>query len=752
LWHRNGATVLKYAIPPLIALLVWACKQLVNLRSERSTPEQLADAQQALASRGLEWWRGVPEPAWPGHLLRAGLRPLDVTWAKPLSGGGSAGDGPVHGSTGNITGLVARFKTWAKPLSGGEPAGDGPVHGSTGNITGLVASFKATRPCRLVIRGSAGSGKSVLARMMMAELLKDSQPGDPVPVFLPLWSWDPHDEGLHDWMKRQIGQAYPELREEAAYGPTAVPNLVDQGRVLPILDGLDALPERCREAVLADGELMSQDRLILTCRGNDLDNASGFVVIAAREVDDSEARRFLSEVTRRPAISFAHLKDHLSDPRIVYLACIVCDNNNLACIVCDNNKTDAGPLEKQLLAQVIPALMPANGDWAKPFPWYANNAKYWLSNLARLDLRDPDNRDSQRKLDDPGDSRIAWWNLYRGLPWLRAHQALSRAMVTGLLAFGLITLIFRTDRDWRYSLMTAGAYGFVILVAGAFLGRETVSKSKAASLRQTSRPTLSWWLSNAWKRWWRVYIAAILSFFCFGALIGYRTALSTGPHVGLRVGLWDGIMTGGLTVVLTFFIAGVPTPPRTVRSVDQGNVARHNSQTLAATLILGILFGVLWGITAVIKHQHPQVPELSQAILTGLITGVDFVLGAWIFGWAQGWLKSRRARNPRSAARLDIVGAVICPLILGATFAFAFGVSAPFNFTGVDVAAWFVVGVALGSLGSEWPLYIAAITWYAVRKKLPLRLMRFLECCRSRGVVRVVGQEYQFHDNDLLGY
>ena len=36
------------------------------------------------------------------------------------------------------------------------------------------------------------------------------------------------------------------------------------------------------------------------------------------------------------------------------------------------------------------------------------------------------------------------------------------------------------------------------------------------------------------------------------------------------------------------------------------------------------------------------------------------------------------------------------------------------------------------------------------RRDLPLRLMRFLECCRAAGILRVIGQEYQIHDIGLL--
>jgi hypothetical protein len=94
-WHANAATVLQYVAAPVIALIGWTGQQLLAPRSKRSTPDQLMQAQQALARRGLEWWRGVPEPAWPGRMLRAGLRPLDVPWEVSYPAGKALVGGPV---------------------------------------------------------------------------------------------------------------------------------------------------------------------------------------------------------------------------------------------------------------------------------------------------------------------------------------------------------------------------------------------------------------------------------------------------------------------------------------------------------------------------------------------------------------------------------------------------------------------------------------------------------------------------------
>jgi hypothetical protein len=153
----------------------------------------------------------------------------------------------------------------------------------------------------------------------------------------------------------------------------------------------------------------------------------------------------------------------------------------------------------------------------------------------------------------------------------------------------------------------------------------------------------------------------------------------------------------------------------------------------------------------VIKNEGGHTPHLWAAIGTGLITGVDFALGAWLFRWSRHWFRPAPAANPRSAARADLAGALLRPLFLGATFAVSFGISAPFHFVHSYLLPWFAVGVAFGALDTEWPLYAAAIAWLALaRRDLPVRLMRFLECCRAAGILRVISEEYQIHDIGLL--
>lgn len=706
-WTRNSSDVIRFAVPASAALLARVSQQALSARMWQSTPEQLEQARQHLAGRGLEWWRRVPQPAWPGHALRAALTPLDVRWS-------------------------------------GGPAG--AVHGSVADIAGLASTFRDTRPCRLVIRGDTGSGKSVLARLLMAELLKRRDAGDPVPVFLPLASWDPRRERLHDWMKRRIAEDTPELGDEEAYGPTAVANLIDQGMVLPILDGLDSLPLASRRAVLTNGELLSQDRFVLTCRTGEFDTISGFTVIVPQDVPLDTAIGFLREVTDCPAewdIVRDHVRNHpdsaagraLASSRSVFLASVVYQKaaSRPSELVEDPRFTTDEAVRDRLLEQVIPALMPDDDSWARNTPWYRDQAYRWLMTLARLDLR---------VSDVPA---VSWWNLHRGVAWLDRWQAALRGLVGGLLIFGLCLADFRRSAS-SYSLMTSGAYAMAVFVACLVLGDSRTAEHDA---RQFRRPALLWWLNDTWARSRRILLAGFAGMCVFGSIIGLRTAwTSHNGATGVRTGLWDGV-TMGLTIMFLFIIARAPAPPRSMRAQEGDGSPGTDARALGRAVLLGIPFGLLWGITAVIKHQHAVVPSYGQAIPAGLITGLDFVVGCWLFAWSQIWFRPGPAADPRTAARVDLAGALLRPLILGATFGFAFGLSAPFNFTGVDVVAWFIVGTMAGYLASEWPLYAVAVAWFALRGELPLRLLKFLDCCRERGVLRAAGMAYQFHDDAL---
>lgn len=70
--------------------------------------------------------------------------------------------------------------------------------------------------------------------VLMLDLLRARAPEDAVPVFLPLSAWNP-DTRLDAWMVDRLVEDFPLLARR--HGRGLVQQLVDTGRVLPVLDG-----------------------------------------------------------------------------------------------------------------------------------------------------------------------------------------------------------------------------------------------------------------------------------------------------------------------------------------------------------------------------------------------------------------------------------------------------------------------------------------------------------------------------------
>ncbi|MFB7837706.1 NACHT domain-containing protein [Streptomyces sp. NPDC056056] len=118
----------------------------------------------------------------------------------------------------------------------------------------LIEVVRSPLP-RLILTGAAGSGKSTAARELTLRLLEFRQTGGPVPVFVNMSAWNPERDHLDTFVGHQLelnyasgrglrgGRWAARLRGQPLPPGSLVRELVEQRRILPILDGLDELPQ-----------------------------------------------------------------------------------------------------------------------------------------------------------------------------------------------------------------------------------------------------------------------------------------------------------------------------------------------------------------------------------------------------------------------------------------------------------------------------------------------------------------------------
>src|SRR5664280_3068624 len=138
-----------------------------------------------------------------------------------------------------------------------------------GTLQEVWAYYSALRPGRLVVIGEPGSGKTVLDLHLLLDLLDHRHDHaavpQPVPVRVNAASWNVETH-FSTWLTESLAADYALL-------PPVARKLVEDGRVLPVLDGLDEMdplgapPERARAAV----EQLNRppwrgSPVILTCR------------------------------------------------------------------------------------------------------------------------------------------------------------------------------------------------------------------------------------------------------------------------------------------------------------------------------------------------------------------------------------------------------------------------------------------------------------------------------------------------------
>ena len=380
--------------------------------------------------------------------------PLPVSWTAADTSLTDSWDSLVKlASSGAGWPPLAPDRTWAASLD--ELGGQGE------EILTVLARIPTGR---LVVLGEPGSGKTMLMVRLVLDLLARRAPGDPVPFLAPIASWDPPEQDLWDWLTAQLQFDHPALAApptENVAEPTWAAALLASGLILPILDGLDEMPETVRGPAIGrmNDALRPGERLVVTCRTRQYrdairpENGDEVTLRAAAAVqllplDADTVRDYLCDDAAGPVMRarwepvFAVLGTEapagqaLSTALMVGLARTIYNPRRAEqagtlrdpAELCNPVRADRSSVEALLFDAFIPAAY-RDGTTAH---WNAQDAERWLVFLAR------------RLEQTIGGPDLAWWQLQLIIPNFTFIAGIINGVVYGVVYGVTWGVVFKT--------------------------------------------------------------------------------------------------------------------------------------------------------------------------------------------------------------------------------------------------------------------------------------------------------------------
>jgi hypothetical protein len=413
----------------------------------------------------------------------------------------------------------------------------------SGRLPDVLSTFRAGRG-QLVILGRSGMGKTALAYQLARQYLDRWRAGhvDTVPVVLPLASWNPRASGLFTWIEDRLRTMLKKPGLSPALVDRAVGTLLDQGRVLPILDGLDEMAAVLRVDVL---EILRERDApwVLTSRPGAYEAAARSArtlkradVVTVKPLPADEVRDYLvqeDEATWRPFFERLGVEPHdvagplisvLSTPLTASLAATVYGPRNPPEQLLDISSP--GAIRNALLDGAIDAAYrPSARRDFRIGDTDVRQARRWLGFLAR-------------SLDRTGLPDLRWWMLEYSAPALLVP--VIAAIVAGT-AWGLSSIPEEGGHQAAVNAWMGAAAGFLFGLVGrlSLRDRRQADPARASGDRETNR-LLNQHLSPTMLRVLVVVIFLVLTPVAVG--VTYEIV-----HLGL---LWTGSLFPGKAEVV----------------------------------------------------------------------------------------------------------------------------------------------------------------------------------------------------------
>jgi NACHT domain len=667
-------------------------------------------------------------------------------------------------------------QAWARNPSELAGKGDG--------LAGVLAKVPTRR---MMVLGEPGSGKTMLMVRLLLALLRHRLPGGPVPILLPLASWDPVQQDLRVWLRAQMCVEHPSLATPAPVGSgmgDRAEALLAKGLILPILDGLDEIPESFRGPAIAriNEAPGFGEGLVVTCRTAEYRSVArpaegpeiilrAAAAIQLKPLGTSAVAKYLLDdaggpVARdrwRPVIAVlgtrAPVAQALTTPLMIGLARIIYNplpgdlngkipEHQPAELLSQERFPDRKSVENNLLDGFIWAAYKPRPEHSRPLPdygWSYEQARRWLVFLAR-------NQETQER----GTLDIAWWRLSgardKNLTTFIISFALGIAAAVGypFHGFGIgLTIGLLAGLFVRAHMRTAEirlTYGLTGGLAGGATAGLIVLAIFGLGYRDYGAGYIAWGLGLG-------IAVAPLACFTPSLIAGFLSTMivlfyenaKAFHSLELWVGAWSHIFNGigvGIAAMLT------------VNYARRRDVPAYGLRWSPTWAVCGVSTGIFMGLF--VWAQLGWVPGLAVS------------LAAAVAGSLVGRTAGAEATDPTKAASPYVVLRHDRTTFLGSWLVFGIGLglvsgvsdalsrNADGHLNGVryglevGLTNMVVPGLGLGLIQAAWGLFFVSRCWLALTGRLPWRFITFLQDAHTnRGVLRQVGAVYQFRHIDL---